>query len=374
MPSGASLCLEHDGFRVRVRGPARAELAWLAEFLAPWFVTARGRGGDAVVTLGRRAGGLEARPTAWPGPRPTASLDVFMLDSRVVRHPVWRERGAERLVRDEELGVLYRISRRHPHVRVLAGADRVAARVALMRVVRELAMLHAQRTGRLLLHAAALAVDGRGILLVGPKLAGKTTQLLHLLRAPGAGLVANDRVAVDLGGAAPHVTGLPSIVALRPGTLALFPGLAERIATRGHAFWRTLAEARPASPPAASADLTPAQLCEVLGVRAIAGAPLGALLFPRRAATARGVEVERLPPAAVAARLRAGLFGGAAAGRASAAFGGRAAGAVRPAGALAADCAALAARVPGFACRLGEDAYADPATAARLVARVSGPG
>jgi hypothetical protein len=212
---------------------------------------------------------------------------------------------------------------------------------------------------------------------VGPKQAGKTTQLLHLLRAPGAGLVANDRVVVDLGGAAPRVTGLPSIVALRPGTLALFPGLAGRIAARGHAFWRTRAEARPArrgAAPAASAGLTPAQLCEVLGVRATAGVSLGALLFPHREATARGLEVERLPPTAVAARLRDGLFGGAAAGRASAAFGGRGAGTVREAGALAADCAALAARVPGFTCRLGEDAYADPATAARLVACVSGSG
>jgi hypothetical protein len=378
MPASASLRLGYTGFRVRARGEA-ADLAWLAEFLAPWFRPAPGPGGEAVVAL-RRAGGRHAAllppPPAAPAPA-TPVIDVFVLDSRVVRHPVVEERGAERLVRDDELRVLYRLSRRHPHVRVLAGTDRVGARVALMRVVRELAMLHARRAGHLLFHAAALAAGGRGIALLGDKHAGKTTLLLHLLRVPGTRFVANDRTLVTRDGSGGRLVGLPSIVALRPGTLAFFPELRRRLAERRSAFWRTRTEAwlaGPGGPAGAGADVTPAQLCEAAGVDAAVDAPLAALVFPRIDGAARGLVVERLPAAVTAGRLRDGRFGGRAWDRGSTALGGPRASVGPDTAALAEACDALARCTPAFECRIGPDAYAAPATAATLLERVATPG
>ena len=47
--------------------------------------------------------------------------------------------------------------------------------------------------GRRTLHASAVAVDGRGVLILGPAGAGKTTLALELV-ARGARLIADDRV------------------------------------------------------------------------------------------------------------------------------------------------------------------------------------
>ena len=70
------------------------------------------------------------------------------------------------------------------------------ARVALMRVVREYAMLYATQAGWLILHAAAVCVGGDAFVIAGPKRAGKTTLLLHALRNEQGAYVSNDRVAL----------------------------------------------------------------------------------------------------------------------------------------------------------------------------------
>lgn len=75
---------------------------------------------------------------------------------------------------------------------------------------RVLALALAAR-GALPLHGAAVTVGGRGIVLLGPKHAGKST-LAAALAAGGARLVADDMAAVD-GGAAPRL--LPGAPLLR---------------------------------------------------------------------------------------------------------------------------------------------------------------
>ncbi len=374
MSTLASLHLEYAGFRLHARSTEPRHLLWLDEFLSPWFVAAGDQWPDGVETIvtlrcdARRHGRLLAAP---PPDESASEVDVFVLDSRVVRHRVWREQDAERLILDEDFRVFYLVSRRHPHVRILAGDDPVATRVALMRVVRELAMAHVQRAGRLL-HAAALEIGGRAIAVIGPKRAGKTTLLLHLLRAPGARFVANDRALVDFAGSTPRLTGLPSIVAVRFGTLELFPELRARAADRAYAFGDTLAESRAATtklPATAGIDVTPAQLCDLAQVEAAACAPLAALVFPQVNLTHRdrglGVDLQRLHPETAKRRLRDSLFGGGDTGQRSAAFGAQFAGDDEP---MSRDtfCRALAQAVPAFDYRLGSDTFAERRAAAAL--------
>jgi hypothetical protein len=378
VPMFASLLLEHSGFRVRARSTDPAHLAWLAEFMSPWFSALNhGRRVDAMVTLECDADKHARLLSTAPPPETTSRIDTFVLDSRVVRHPVWREQDAERLLLDEELGVFYRVSRRQPRVQIVARNDHASARVALMRVVRELAMIHARHAGRPLLHAAALEIDGRGIALVGPKRSGKTTLLLHLLRAPGARFVANDRVFVNLDGSPPQLTGLPSIVALRAGTLELFPEFAARAGGLRYAFWQTRAEARRNDGEhtlAEGTDITPRQLCDLARVEPAVHAPLAALVFPQ--ANGAGSErrgrpgIERLDPAMAERRLRESLFGGTNSRVQSAAFdllpGGNANGASPDA-----YCSTLARAVPAFDYVVVPGAFAAPGAVATFAERLA---
>ncbi len=68
-----------------------------------------------------------------------------------------------------------------------------------------------RRPGTLDLHASAVAVEGRGLLILGASGAGKSGLALRLM-ALGARLVADDRVLVDRAGAA--------LVARAPAALA----------------------------------------------------------------------------------------------------------------------------------------------------------
>lgn len=93
------------------------------------------------------------------------------------------------------------------------------------------------------LHASAVAVDGRGLLITGAPGAGKTTLALEMI-ALGAVLVADDRVRVAPGGSGGLILSTPPNIA----------GLAE---VRG--FGLAQLEASPAVPLALIADLDQAE-------------------------------------------------------------------------------------------------------------------
>lgn len=70
-------------------------------------------------------------------------------------------------------------------------------------------LLH--QRGLLVLHASAVERDGRALIFVGRKGAGKSTTAAHLVRR-GCRLLADDIVAIDLGGDVPHaLPGIPQM-------------------------------------------------------------------------------------------------------------------------------------------------------------------
>jgi hypothetical protein len=189
-------------------------------------------------------------------------------------------------------------------------------------------------------------------------------------------LVANDRVFVNLDGSPPQLTGLPSIVALRAGTLELFPELAARAGELRYAFWQTRAEIRRNDAErtlAEGTDISPAQLCDLARVEAAIHAPLAALVFPQ--ANGAGSEqracpgLERLDPAMAEGRLRENLFGGSNSRVQSAAFdllaGGNANGASPDA-----YCSTLAHAVPASDYVVVPGAFAAPGAVAAFVERL----
>jgi len=234
--------------------------------------------------------------------------------------------------------------------------------------VRELALSRLRLQDGLLLHGAALASSARGIIIAGPKEAGKTTLAIHALRAPGARFVANDRVWLDLVGEPMRLRGVPTMIAIRPPTLDYFPEIRERLRAAGYGHALTIGEARAARRPTETRpSVTAAQLCDVLGVEPVAEARLWSIVFPQVSGEPGGIELERLAPAAATRRLAASLFHATDPAQVSEAFPPPEGARVPDAVTLHERCAAVAARVPCYDARLGRDSYGDPRSAEALV-------
>jgi hypothetical protein len=372
--SGASLTLGYDGLRVRVVTGDHATLSWLEEFLGPAFERLPDGEADCRVALVEDPDAYRATLALGRAPE-GGSADTFAFDHRVLSFPRWA--GPALTVWHEKDALFYRVDAGGRRFVVLAEPGNLAARVGLMRAVRELAMGHAGDLG-LLLHAAAVAVAGRAVVIAGPTAAGKTTLLLYLLRS-GAGAVhymANDRVRVSLTGARPRARGMPTIVTLRPRTLELFADLAERLRDRGYEFRRGLPERVPGPhlPPhtfsAGRVGLSPAQLADAFDVERVAEGEMAAVVFPTIRDGVEGLSLHRVSPVDAADRLETCLLGSGLRQQQSEIF--RLPGA-RPApdlGTLRARCRRLAQAVPCLEYRVSEATYGDPASADAVLALV----
>lgn len=306
-----------DGLTVRVVCAARADLVWLAEFLAPWF---EGSSGNADCRVDLIADDREYGTSLDRATR-SACDDVhcFSLDSGELRLPSWQESGAL-FVRDDRLRCVYAVEGSPARVRILTAVGSVHARFAAMRVVRELAMEQARARGRLLLHAACLAVGDDAFLIAGPKGAGKTSLLLRGLLRGGSRFVSNDRVVVRFASGQATAHGIPTIVSIRRQTLDRDAALRQRLEQTPPPHWLDSSEEanvrRTARSGVSSIDLTPAQVCAILRVETSAAGRVRALLFPRvhRGGDSQGAR--ELDPTTARQRISQALFGASAEGSA----------------------------------------------------------
>jgi hypothetical protein len=347
----------------------------LEEFLAPAFAFGGGAAGDDAWHVELIE---DARCTAEVfdrGPQVGAApVACFALERGFVFLPSWNGPPSVRTVVDEQARVAVEVDSGRRHVRVLTLPDRSGVRTVLMRVVRELAMHHVRKRGGLLLHGAALAVGGRGLLILGDKGAGKTTLLIHLLRRAGAQYLSNDRVVVWHAGARPRLRGMPTIVSIRSGTVGMFPQLRARLERRVPHYRLTLEEAAATTQQTEPVHdgrfgVSAAQLCALLGVQRIGTCAGGALVFPRIVPGEQGMRFVQIPRVEVAARLRRSVFGvPAPANRQERLFDdghwGTESEAMR--------VTHLATSLPALECRLGDDAYADAAHGAEVAGWLAG--
>jgi hypothetical protein len=367
---GVTRGFRYSGLTIRVESAEAAHLAWLEEFLLPGFERADDAPWDRRVVLDtdrRRYVEILSR-----GPSPSGARPVcFVLDGRAVAHPEWRAAGQERVVFDESYGAFYCVGPGSGDVRVLTDGGSARTRVALMRVVRELAMAASVEGGALLLHAAAYALGEQGVVLAGPKGAGKTTLLLGALAAGAARFVTNDRVVVRLEDGVARGRGLPTIVTILPGTLAMLPDVGARLRRRSWRHDLTIAETAMAGPPGESvgraASLSPAQLCVAIGAAAQAEARLARIVFPCVDPHADGIRLEPLDDATAVRRLIGALFAAGLPGRVSEVFSANGQPRVIDPAVLRHQCEELAARVPCYLGRLGPQGCAGRGVARALL-------
>jgi hypothetical protein len=342
-------------------------LHWLAEFLSPWVTVGEDHSCDYRIDFHVDRQEYD-RLRGAAGTSPVRHAESFVRDGQVVLAPVWHEsQGVETMVA-EDMRVVYRLARSAREARILARAGLGRPRAALLRAVRELFLIAHRARGALLIHGAAIAVRDRVVILAGPRQTGKTTLLLHLLSALQARLVANDRVFVWPDTNDVEARGVPTIVSLRPGTLEMLPGLADRLGASG--FVWSLARAEVGPPPHAVPgrnSISPAQMCELTGVEPRSGGPLAAIVLPKPAVQHDQLHLDRLAGEAAEDAIGATLFGGAGPWPTAELW-------LDPffeerprADDTRARCATLAARVPVFACTIGREVLADSRALTDLV-------
>lgn len=175
-------------------------------FVLPHGPTVELNGPDPITDYARRYLGAWWPHSDRSGPRTDASLCVLedselanrmkdAVDQEGLPTDFYQRRAAKvvhtargRIVADESGSVIGSDVRRKRAVLVSPAPDRSLA----CRIIRDLATSEVERSGWTLLHAAAVAKDGAGVLVVGAKGAGKTTASLALARA-GWSIVSNDR-------------------------------------------------------------------------------------------------------------------------------------------------------------------------------------
>jgi hypothetical protein len=353
------------GLTVGVESRDAEDLRWLEEFLVPSLDVTDAPTYHVLVSYQSHTGHhAELLRTGTSG----SAVPCFVLDRQTVAHPLVASLPAEQIVYDPELDLFYRVRPGARQVLIHAAEGNPVARIGLMRVVRELAMGYLWRLEGAVAHAAALELEGRAMVIAGPKGSGKTTLLTWLLQEQGTRYLGNDRVFLRSENGRALARGLPTLVSLRAETLATFPQLRGRLALRpSRSTERTGETPTRRSPPGGpqARSLSPQQFCDALAVGRSGESNCAILLFPQVRHDGRGVELVPLPPRAAADRLIDLLLRrGHAEGPGVFDFEWKVA--ARPADAEA-TCRTLAARVPSFACLLGPQAYRSSPGASALL-------
>lgn len=373
--TGSSKGFAYDGLTIGVHSHDSADLFWLEEFLAPSFTPREGVMADCTVALAVDDHAYN-ETLRWGPDADNRQVGCFALDGGLVSLPLWASAGEERVIFDKGCKVFYFANRDSSRICVLTAPRNLNARFALMRVVREFAMMHSWARGSLVIHGAALAVGDSGIIIAGPKGAGKTSLLVYCLQAADARFVSNDRVVVDLAQSEPVARGMPTLVTIRDQTLDLFPELERRLSRTRYDHRLALTEVNQEGGRAVPlqrgcpVDLTPAQLCRLLDVRMQDHGPVRALLFPRVTEGSNGIQIRELSARAAAERLAAALFAVGSSQRISEVF---VLASRRPRidrATLEGLCAVLSAQARCFDCRLGQQAFQEETAVADFVGQV----
>jgi len=360
--------------RVAIGSTDQPALEWLLEHFGPALAPAPPRSNGArdgsddaqwrleLCASADAQAELRAHRPPVAGPRA-----CFALDRDVIRLVTWQS-GDRLVLDDQERSCLLRVGRGQLE---LFGDPatrrwRFSAVLALCEIFGA-----ALGGGWLQLHAAGLQTPAGAVALIGPKGAGKTTLMLHLMRSEGWRPIANDRLFAGRGEDDFVMHGLPTPVKIRASTLADFPELGDGLVAVERPYLYTLAElASQHETRAAAGDelaLTPAQVAARLGAEPVGSGPLRKLLFPEVRSDIEAVQLEAMDPDQVRDTIWRNLCGHPHERREATVFEELAGGRRMPPPELA---DALAESLPGHRLLLGRDCYADRDFADRFLAAV----
>jgi len=129
------------------------------------------------------------------------------------------------LIEDELLGLFYVTFQNEQTIKIVGGKES-RIRTGILRIIRGLWMWDSLANYKaLIIHGCALEKNGRGIVIIGEKHAGKTTSLLNLASKKKYNIVANDRLFLTNGtsSAGKLAIGIPTMMNLKWKTVGPFP-------------------------------------------------------------------------------------------------------------------------------------------------------
>jgi HprK-related kinase B len=201
-----ALDLRFAGVPVRVLTNAGEIRDSLRGYFAPW-VDVRGSAGRGDATA------ITVRLVQAEAPTTGGFVPVARGDGKAPKEAVRDVRGG-RLVLKVATGVLMGLRSRD----AFAVGDLVHHLNQGINLINNRYAKAVLERGHLLLHASAVARDGRAVALAGPPGAGKSTSALHLVEA-GFRFVSNDRLLVRARADAVEAMGYPKQPRVNPGTL-----------------------------------------------------------------------------------------------------------------------------------------------------------
>jgi hypothetical protein len=161
----------------------------MRHYVHPFVVPALNREPDIAVSIGCDPDAVaDARRSLTR--QPVTALRASHPDQR---YRVWATEGHEVLLPEHAPDHMITAT---PELLVIAAEQPSVAASIGTRVVRQLLMRGGEVQAGRSVHAAAVDIDGHGVLIGGHPGSGKTTVLTHLIEDHGAGPVANDRTVI----------------------------------------------------------------------------------------------------------------------------------------------------------------------------------
>ncbi|MGK7943571.1 MAG: hypothetical protein AB4058_03800 [Microcystaceae cyanobacterium] len=308
-----SKCYSYNEIIVQVSLADPVTHIWLEEFLCPQFQLVDTGFYDCQVTLIEDSETYERmlKQGAYPD---SQQFLCFAMDSQDVYLPRWQSLEHDLVIFEEKLKTFYLINQENKNICLVTPNNHRQARLALMRVIRELAMNQCLPTNGLFLHGSAFTINGKGIIMVGAKGAGKTTLLIHALRHKLSQYLSNDRVWVSVTNEKVIFRGMPTIAAILPSTFEYFPNLKQRLLSSfcdSH-FTKNEAQKRNIVPKIrknGKYSLSPSQFCDLLQVNSVPEAQGKSIIFPKVTNAKGKFEFSKLSPVTASQQLRTVLLG-----------------------------------------------------------------
>ncbi|ABD89406.1 hypothetical protein RPC_3877 [Rhodopseudomonas palustris BisB18] len=231
------------GVAIRVSAAHSSLVLWsfLDMYFSPYFEMVDSTG-DALLALDVEVviGACESRIDA----RQCSEVEVDRSGGFLRCKGFWIDRGSTRMVHLDPFAVDVCIDRERRRA-VVTGQDELTLRVPLLRIIEDACVAALESRGAVFIHASAVAVGAKAILLVGNKGSGKTTSLCRLLKLFDVSKLANDNVVLWLEDASVIVRGWPSFFKVAAATVAtqeelthLFPSALRHLLDHGDQLWK----------------------------------------------------------------------------------------------------------------------------------------